>query len=561
MEPVPNQNLDMLKSAITVSRVFPGYNRPEHFPSEALKPSSLLNINEAKAMAKAMEAGSLHNALKNTRIDLGGAQLNDLEARALKNPHISKAKAEAYRNPYGDYVDNFDTDGRYTIGEDGSIFKSYEGANKVTAQGLGDAYSISPDNVWSDSGNPGALMHELGHAIDFNEYNKDRYLSRKFNDFYRKYAPTLWLEHAAWRKGKDRLLTGAAKTKLDPSLLVKVLEQAARTKAPGLGSYWGSSLGTLLGGAAGLGLGGLVGFGLPYMLNNTVYPSKGLALALTGGATGALAGSSLGTNLGSALGKYLGNRKSLGDEAALSSYINEYADAYAKEHGIPKEEALKQIEALRERINKRVKAKSKVDKKTKRKVQAVPNLKAASSNYSSILKGVKAMNRFEKAAEFGGIVGKAAAYRGISSVPAGAGPQQLASALNMFNQAKTLVDPTDSLEQQGLSREAFDSMIHDLAAREGDKYNFSELKQNPKANATALGVLGALGGGLAGKLTGQGLGTSLGLAAAGGLAGAGGGYLSAGSHNKKLMATAKVLKDYGLLKPDQLRSALPLLAS
>ena len=556
-----NQNHNMLKSAITVSQVFPNYNRPDSFPSKALKPSSLLNINEAKAMAKAMEAGSLHDALKNTRIDLGGAQLNDLEARALKNPHISKARAEAFRNNYGDYVDKIDSGGNYTIEDDGSIFKSFEGPNKVFAQGFGDAYVMSPDNVWADTGNPGVLMHELGHAIDFNEYNKNRYLSRKFNDLYRDYAPSLWLEHAAWRKGRDRLLTGAAKTKLDPSLLVKVLEQAARTKPAGLGSYWGSGLGTLLGGAAGLGLGGLIGFGLPYLLANRIFPVKGSAMTLAGGTIGGLTGSALGTNLGIALGKYLGNRKSLGDEAAVSGYINEYADAYAKEHGIPKEEALKQIEALRERISKRVKAKSKENKKTKKTVKPAPYRKAANFNDNGILKGVKTMNRFEKAAEFGSIVGKAAAYRGISSVPAGAGPQQLASALNMFNQAKTLVDPTTSLEQQGLSREDFDSMIHDLAAREGDKYNFSELKQNPKANATALGVLGALGGGLAGKLTGQDWGPSLGLAAAGGLAGAGGGYLSAGNHNRKLMATAKVLKDYGLLKPDQLRSALPLLAS
>ena len=101
-----NRSHNMLKSAITVSQVFPNYSRPDFFPSKALKPSSLLNINEAKAMAKAMEAGSLHDALKNTRIDLGGAQLNDLEARALENQMVVQngkySRLGACLNIFGD---------------------------------------------------------------------------------------------------------------------------------------------------------------------------------------------------------------------------------------------------------------------------------------------------------------------------------------------------------------------------------------------------------------------------------------------------------------------------
>jgi hypothetical protein len=44
-------------------------------------------------------------------------------------------------------------------------------------------------------------------------------------------------------------------------------------------------------------------------------------------------------------------------------------------------------------------------------------------------------------------------------------------------------------------------------------------------------------------------------AAAGGAAG----YYSAGRHNENLLATSKLLKDYGLLRPELLRRASPLL--
>ena len=207
---------------------------------------------------------------------------------------------------------------------------------------------------------------------------------------------------------------------------------------------------------------------------------------------------------------------------------------------------------------------------------------APSSKPNNVLKkkGSTSLNKFEKVAKFGESMGKeafiawgggsvglhrqtrkAAAFRGVSSVPAGAGPQQIANALNMYNQAKALVDPSAALKREGISKKNFNSMIGSLAKRQGDSYELSEMKQNPKTRSAILGILGALGGGLAGKLTGQGLGSSLGLAAAGGLTGAGTGYIGAGMHNKNLLATAKVLKDYGLLKPDQLRSALPLLAS
>jgi hypothetical protein len=44
-------------------------------------------------------------------------------------------------------------------------------------------------------------------------------------------------------------------------------------------------------------------------------------------------------------------------------------------------------------------------------------------------------------------------------------------------------------------------------------------------------------------------------AAAGGAAG----YNSAGRHNENLLGTSKLLRDYGLLRPELLRKAYPLL--
>lgn len=165
----------------------------------------------------------------------------------------------------------------------------------------------------------------------------------------------------------------------------------------------------------------------------------------------------------------------------------------------------------------------------------------------------------KKAASFCRVMKKVAAFRSLGAVPAGVGPQQMHNALGMFNQAKALVDPTDHLANAGITQSRFERMIDTLAQREGDKYNFSELKKNPKTDAIIKGLVGTAAGGLAGKLTGQNLVNSLGLAATGGLAGSGLGYLGATQHNRDLMATAKVLKEYGLLQPEYLRSALPLL--
>ena len=134
------------------------------------------------------------------------------------------------------------------------------------------------------------------------------------------------------------------------------------------------------------------------------------------------------------------------------------------------------------------------------------------------------------------------------------------NAMSMLGQAKALVDPAKTLKQERLSRGDFESKIDELSGREGDKYNFSEMRKDPKTHAILKGLLGALAGGGVGYLGGGGgIGSTLAGAGIGGLGGAGIGAMGAENENRKLHSTAKVLKQYGLLQPEYLRQALPLL--
>ena len=152
----------------------------------------------------------------------------------------------------------------------------------------------------------------------------------------------------------------------------------------GLGSYWGSGIGGALGTVAG----GALGLAGPPLLayamgarNLPVFPQLGAL----GTAVGGIAGAITGANLGSSLGKSYGERESLGNEQAIKKYMDEYAGAYSSEHNVPKDEALRQIEALRETIKAKVK-----NKQTSK---------------------VKSMGRLSKAAAFGAMMGKQAAVK------------------------------------------------------------------------------------------------------------------------------------------------------
>lgn len=156
-------------------------------------------------------------------------------------------------------------------------------------------------------------------------------------------------------------------------------------------------------------------------------------------------------------------------------------------------------------------------------------------------------------------VEKFAKPRGVGDVEFGAGPQQMQNALNMLGQARTLVNPTATLKEKGISQDDFDSKLNELSKSKDEKYNFSSMKKNPKLEAILSGLVGATGGGLAGNFMGGDLKSSLIGATLGGLGGAGYGGYQASKSNKDLLATAKVLKEYGLLQPEYLRKAKPLL--
>ena len=153
---------------------------------------------------------------------------------------------------------------------------------------------------------------------------------------------------------------------------------------------------------------------------------------------------------------------------------------------------------------------------------------------------------------------KVARNLNLGDIPSGSGPQQMANALNMFNQAKALANVEGTRKQHGLSQTGLNRVLSQLEGAEGEDYDFDQYRSNPKANAAWSGIAGAGLGGLAGYM-GAGIPGALGGAALGGAGGAGYGYLNASSKNQELMRTAKLLRDYGLLTPDHLRQAMPLL--
>ena len=158
---------------------------------------------------------------------------------------------------------------------------------------------------------------------------------------------------------------------------------------------------------------------------------------------------------------------------------------------------------------------------------------------------------------------KTAMSRNLQAVPVGAGPDQMVYALNMLNQARTLVNPSDQLlRDKGVNRPAFERHLQTIADRsEGqDRFNLSSIAPNPNTHAAVAGGVGGLG---AATL----LNKSHGLPAAivGGL-GVGGllalvARLRAQKQRRDIGGTARVLKEYGVLNPEMLRQVRPLLAN
>lgn len=282
------------KAAIEVIQPFVKHKITHIIPDKSR--NSVLSLDEAKTLAEAMDASARYGALNDTQVHLNGAKITGFQNRAVENKrNTGWAKMMAgMSDPFTGMPDK--------------------------SKNVPDAFFPNHDAVWLPSGNPGIMMHELGHAADMNEFPNTPF--RRFvAGTYQNFSPTLWKEHAAWIKGKNRLIEGAAKTKVDPNFVVRTLEDAARVKPVGLGSYWGGGLGALAGG----------GLGLAAVLNRVAPPQAAGLGVLLGGAAGAFTGLQLG--------KMYGNSDRLGSEKAKQGYLDLYANQYAKEHGITLDKA------------------------------------------------------------------------------------------------------------------------------------------------------------------------------------------------------------------------------
>ena len=155
---------------------------------------------------------------------------------------------------------------------------------------------------------------------------------------------------------------------------------------------------------------------------------------------------------------------------------------------------------------------------------------------------------------------KAARPLGLDNYSSFAGPDQIQHAVQQYGQLKALVRPDDNtLRARGLNRDGFQSSLrHIVRNSQGqDKYNLSDMAPNPNLYAGAaagLGLLGTAGLGYLGGMDGAGVGlagTGAGVAAA---------YMHAANKRKNILNTAKLMKEYGLLKPKTLAHAYPLLS-
>lgn len=294
------------KAAVNVAVPYRSRLKPLFLPGQSR--DSYLTPSEAKAISSAMASAAPNNSLDNTQVDLNGARLVDLMERTHNNP----------RNP-----------GIVKFLSSSSLFSNPYLADKT--QLTGDSYYPASDKVVLPSGNPGALVRELGHAIDVNSFPNTPF-RRLASSAYGHLAPDVLQDEMAWRKGRKALLEGGAKQKLNPALVTRALEDSARIKPYDTGSNWGLALG---------GLGGLgTGLALSHYASKHNWPMSIPTYMFP------IAGGFGGAALGKALGYIYGSKDSHGSDEARKGYLDEYADAYSKEHNMSKSQARKILEDM-----------------------------------------------------------------------------------------------------------------------------------------------------------------------------------------------------------------------
>lgn len=243
------------------------------------------DIRKVRKLLEIMSAGAPNGSLDGTSYVPGISTVSENYDRAMANPRLGLI-------------------GR-PLAWAGAAGSKYEADRYDTSP----MYSSLTDRVTNPWANLSVGMHELGHAIDYNDYHLPestvgRALRNTAADVYRL-APftTLWKEHAAWNKGTDALISGAKKTKADPKFIAAILNERTHTKPSALGTYWGGALGGITGGVGGA-LGGLalarkLEGPAASTLSNVLARRLPIALALGGSAIG----SSLGIIGGARLGK------------------------------------------------------------------------------------------------------------------------------------------------------------------------------------------------------------------------------------------------------------------
>jgi hypothetical protein len=152
----------------------------------------------------------------------------------------------------------------------------------------------------------------------------------------------------------------------------------------------------------------------------------------------------------------------------------------------------------------------------------------------------------------------------IADVSEGGRAPMLANAVNLLMQARAMSRPTDEdLRRYGVDRGSFENLLSEVAAKKskgGDSLNISDVKASPKLRALGYGLTGAVPAAVGSYLLGNSLLGSLGTGALAGGAGAAIGAASAAEKNKKLLATARTLRDHGVLTRGALIKAMPLLS-
>ena len=150
---------------------------------------------------------------------------------------------------------------------------------------------------------------------------------------------------------------------------------------------------------------------------------------------------------------------------------------------------------------------------------------------------------------FGAGLRKRAMPRGLGDVPVAAGPAQMAAALQLLGQARALGTPTHGeLEDKGVTEKGYSRSLRRMKG----KKKLSDARTDKVLNM----VLGGLLGGSVGAATKDPLNAVVGAGI-----GTGAGALRAHVLNKNVLATLKVLKDRGVLTPELLDKAYPVLMS